>query len=54
MCEDLRESLRKFIEDHCLGREYDSCVNSPCKYSSSNGCKHPEHPKNKNRVKSDE
>lgn len=39
--------LNQFREEHCTGKQYDSCVNSPCRYSSSSGCTHPEHPSNK-------
>ena len=28
------------------GREYDSCKDSPCRWSSAAGCRHPLHPKN--------
>ena len=41
-----RQDLTEFIDTHCRGKEFDSCCNSPCPYSSSGGCKHPEHPKN--------
>ena len=37
-------ALETFVAIHCVGRNYDSCVNSPCQYASSTGCAHPEHP----------
>ena len=39
-------TLSEFVRDHCAGREYDSCVESPCVYASHSGCKHPLHPNN--------
>jgi hypothetical protein len=39
--------LEYFISVQCEGKQYDSCKNSPCRFSSSSGCLHPEHPKNK-------
>lgn len=39
-------ALDHFIEHQCVGKQYDSCVNSPCLYSRGHGCGHPEHPKN--------
>lgn len=41
----MSEALELFVEEHCVGKEYDSCINSPCRYSSNDGCTHPEHPK---------
>lgn len=43
--EVMSEALELFVEEHCVGKEYDSCVNSPCRYSSNDGCTHPKHPK---------
>ncbi|NSW83136.1 MAG: hypothetical protein HPY90_07655 [Syntrophothermus sp.] len=43
---DCDEKLRSFIERYCEGRQYDSCVNNSCPFSSAFGCRHPEHPKN--------
>jgi len=40
------DPITRFLEDHCTGTIYDSCVNSPCRYSSGSGCAHPLHPKN--------
>lgn len=37
-------TLAEFREKHCAGREYDSCANSPCRYSNPNGCQHPLYP----------
>jgi hypothetical protein len=42
----LDDPITLFIKNHCTGTIYDSCVNSPCRYSSSSGCTHPLHPKN--------
>lgn len=39
----LAERLAAFVRDHCCGREYDSCVTSPCRYASGDGCQHPQH-----------
>lgn len=41
--------MDEFIEKYCVGAQYDSCVNSPCPYASVGGCRHPEHPKWKQR-----
>lgn len=38
-------SMNFFINVHCTGKQYDSCIESPCIYSSSTGCRHPKHPK---------
>jgi hypothetical protein len=43
-------SLKDFVEKHCVGKEYDSCKNSPCLYASSSGCQHPLYPKQKHIV----
>ncbi len=40
------EKLRFFVDNHCVGRQYDSCVLTPCAYSGGDGCQHPLHPKN--------
>lgn len=40
------DALAKFVEDHCQGEQYDSCVESPCPFASHSGCRHPLHPKN--------
>jgi hypothetical protein len=42
---DYGTALQRFIADRCVGRQYDSCVTSPCRYAGSDGCQHPEHPK---------
>ncbi len=39
-------ALQIFVRDLCVGREYDSCHDSPCPYASSGGCSHPKHPNN--------
>jgi hypothetical protein len=39
-------TLQEFIREHCAGRQYDSCANSPCRYSGPGGCRHPQHPWN--------
>lgn len=39
-------SLKFFIDNHCVGKQFDSCVESPCPFSSHSGCRHPLHPKN--------
>ena len=39
----------EFIANDCTGKQYDSCVESPCTYASSMGCQHPKHPKNTKR-----
>lgn len=41
----LAERLAAFVRDHCCGRDYDSCVDSPCRYAGVGGCQHPQHPK---------
>jgi hypothetical protein len=43
-------TLEEFARDHCVGKEYDSCVNSPCPYASASGCTHPLHPKNNRSI----
>ncbi|MDI3534798.1 MAG: hypothetical protein PWQ82_1163 [Thermosediminibacterales bacterium] len=43
-------TIDEFVKKHCTGKEYDSCVDSPCPYSSASGCRHPLHPKNKNLI----
>lgn len=40
-----KQKLMTFAAQHCTGREFDSCINSPCEHSSASGCMHPEHPK---------
>lgn len=42
-------TLYEFVRRYCTGRKYDSCTNSPCRYASANGCRHPLHPKNRER-----
>jgi len=42
---DAYKALSDFIEQHCAGKEYDSCKNSPCPFASSGGCIHPKYPK---------
>ena len=38
--------LIEFVNNYCLGKDYDSCKDSPCGWSSkSDGCTHPKHPK---------
>lgn len=39
------DQLQFFVFTHCAARQYDSCVNSPCRHASAGGCAHPEHPK---------
>ena len=39
-------NLSEFVENHCTGKQYDSCVQSPCAFASTSGCRHPLHPKN--------
>jgi hypothetical protein len=39
-------TLQEFAEKHCTGRQYDSCIGTPCTWSSGSGCFHPLHPKN--------
>lgn len=34
----------EFVEKYCMGKQYDSCISSPCMYSSSWGCRHPDYP----------
>ena len=41
------EKIQAFILKHCGGAQYDSCKNSPCPYASPDGCRHSEHPTNK-------
>jgi len=38
--------LAEFVRNTCVGGAFDSCVDSPCPYSSSGGCMHPLHPSN--------
>ena len=38
------EELTTFLKEKCVGPEFDSCHDSPCRYSSSNGCTHKDHP----------
>ena len=42
----LAKTKADFVQNICAGKEYDSCINSPCLYASGDGCKHPEHPRN--------
>lgn len=39
-------NLSEFVENHCIGKQYDSCVQSPCAFASTSGCRNPLHPKN--------
>ena len=40
-------TLAEFMSVHCPRGSYDSCHDSPCRYSSHlHGCTHPLHPKN--------
>ncbi len=39
------QELMHFLANHCVGQEYDSCVDSPCRHASREGCTHPKHPK---------
>ena len=39
------EKLDHFVSNLCEGKQYDSCVSSPCRYASQHGCQHPQHPK---------
>ncbi len=38
-------NISEFVENHCTGKQYDSCVDSPCAFASHSGCRHPLHPK---------
>lgn len=40
-----RKTITIFVAEHCVGQQYDSCVSSPCRYASTDGCSHPLHPK---------
>jgi hypothetical protein len=41
--------LKYFTDNHCVGKQYDSCKDSACAYSSlGSGCTHPLHLKNVN------
>jgi hypothetical protein len=35
------EEYREIVKKYCEGGQYDSCVNSPCPFSTSSGCKEP-------------
>lgn len=37
--------LSDFVSRYCVGKNYDSCHDSPCRYASIDGCQHPMHPK---------
>lgn len=39
------DRLAAFVKTDCTGRQYDSCVSSPCVNASPDGCRHPNHPK---------
>jgi hypothetical protein len=39
------EALAEFVKTDCRGKQYDTCVDSPCPYASINGCQHPKHPR---------
>lgn len=39
-------TLQEFVDRHCVGRQYDSCIGTPCTYSGGAGCIHPLHPWN--------
>lgn len=41
-----RPSMEVFLQEYCDGLQYDSCVESPCPFSSHSGCTNPMHPKN--------
>lgn len=43
------KELAQFLKDKCAGPEYDSCHDSPCRYASSDGCTHSDHPIHKFR-----
>lgn len=43
---DYAKLIDDFVKKYCVGRQYDSCINSPCYYSGGDGCHHPMHPKN--------
>lgn len=47
--DDFMARRAEFVRLHCEGREFDSCHNSPCRYASADGCRHPLHPKNDRR-----
>jgi hypothetical protein len=38
-------NIHEFVKNHCVGAQYDSCVQSPCPYAGFGGCQHPLHPK---------
>jgi hypothetical protein len=38
-------SVWEFVRTLCVGKEYDSCHEFPCRYASVSGCQHPQHPK---------
>jgi hypothetical protein len=42
--------MAAFVREYCQGKQYDSCANSPCPFSSPNGCQHPMHPKHNRLV----
>jgi hypothetical protein len=43
--EDYAGRMKWFVDNLCVGKQYDSCINTPCTYSGGNGCTHPKHPK---------
>jgi len=42
-------TVAEFVEKFCVGQRYDSYKESPCRFSSADGCRHPLHPKNQKR-----
>lgn len=38
------KTIAEFVKKYCVGTIYDSCVNSLCPFSSSDGCTHRLHP----------
>jgi len=38
-------ALDLFLRDKCVGKQYDSCIESPCLWASRSGCAHPDYPR---------
>lgn len=47
-------TLKEFTGKYCQGKNYNSCINSPCLYASREGCLNPLHPKNSRRAATDQ
>lgn len=43
------DEITIFVKLYCLHKQYDSCLDSPCMYSSWYGCQHPKYPKKETR-----